>query len=570
MTNFQGKVVNLVLASLLVAVAGCGGGGEEATPVHYDRIISGYVVDQDGAPVADATVQDQDGIYLVQTNYMGQFTIGIEVDDGSDGLFLTASKAGYLNNSASIPFKDDTSHYTTTITLVPAEVQTLNATTGGELVFAGGKLILNFGPDCMMDEFGNVIEGDVEVAVSYTEPEDLLPERLPVPSMNAWDPSSPDAPVGLSSYGMFNMEIYQGEERVYPASGTEFSIELTSMGRFIDTECEDRAEGCYGVDPDSPIPFWTMDEGSDTWQFAGWFTVIDYGPSDTAQKNGTADEDDLVDTDETRYSVYVDVPVGTAGSPPPPTVSYNCDDRAILSCIRGKVEAGGLHGSTESTLDPRDSLSYEPVSGAWVGFQGLGMADFCTQCQCIRQVEKEVCDDPDDENGDGDRECYTTYVDESRLVGPVGSGAGNDPCPPSPGDKSCSCIQWDRRFDVPYAGSAYTDANGEYCANVGQRIDHATVLKEWMITESNPDNGAPSTYSVRYEYHEDLSQNRQLQGLQPNNTCEDGASASCGTFNHQIPCEWFWMNDACVVVGGCETFHMNAYDDDEYYQGWYK
>ena len=91
----------------------------------------------------------------------------------------------------------------------------------------------------------------------------------------------------------------------------------------------------------------------------------------------------------------------------------------------------------------------------------------------------------------------------------------------------------------------------------GGIINSVKVLKDWMITETDPRTNQVSSYVISYEY----SENPRMIGP-PRTVCEDGAGL-CGVWNHEMPCEWFWANGGCAVVGGCEVFHLRGYDDEE-------
>lgn len=557
MTRTVRATIPITLLLALVPVAGCnlepGGSGDPAEGTQIDRVFSGYVVDDKGAALPGVTITSTDGELTTTSNSVGQFILLMPVFDGRASLDLKFEKEGYFANLTSIPIADETSHYTTLVSLSPVvETQVIDAELGGKLKFADGELIFEFGEAAFADAAGNTIEGEVEVSAHMIRPEDLKVEAMPVPSMLAYDPATPDQDALIASQGMFIMEAFQGDVQVWPAGGTTFRVVITGMERFI---------GDGLITPDAAIPLWTMDADASRWDFAGgWWVVEEVDDEGEIIARGAhgkqvAEDESPVGSDNTLYAIVTDIPVGaTSGSPPPQVPRYNCDARPRLSCVRGTIDAEGLWYDDE--IDDRQTdLETRPISGAYVGFEGIGDADNCNTCTCTETRAVEVCEDTD---GDGDEECRNenqTVVSTNR---PNNSGFG-DVCATTGTQDACTCTQW-TTISVRYQGGAYTDGNGDYCANVGAggRITSAAVLKDWLITEVDPETGARSSYAVAYESHE----NPRLSGLRAGNMCEAGGS--CGVYNHTMPCEWFWMNGACAVVGGCEVHHLRDFDEEDH------
>lgn len=533
---------------------------------HVDKVFSGYVVDETGAPLAGVTVRSDDGLLETRTDSLGQFVLLMEFYDGRKTLLLNFSKEGYIGNHTEIPIYDGTSHYTTRMGLNAGESLLVDSSAGGVLEFGEGRLLLNFGPGAFADALGNPIEGEVEVRAALIEPESLIPERLPVPSMNAVDPLVPDVSLLLASFGMFTMEAWQGDVQVWPANGTEFGAEITGIERFVQSG---------RIAPDSVIPSWTIDLSSSQWMFNGWWQVVESDPETGNRLLQPEDEDDPIGTDDSRYSIATSITIGTKGStnePPPATRAYNCDAVAILNCMTGKIKAEGLYGDTTTGEDAGETLSTEGVGGAWIGITGEGYAENCAQCTCNEVKTITVCEDvehcttstlPDgttETTCSTTRECHDETYTDTTIESPSVPTSATNACGGNEGansNKSCSCSK-NERLMVTYSGSAYSDENGKYCSNFGAGSSrNITVMKDWLITEEEKDangDGKVSSYVVAYR-HDELDNRSADAG----HMCETG---SCSlSWNHSIPCEWFWQNNACAVVGGCEVFHLLGYDE---------
>lgn len=555
----------------LVSISGCkvsSGVDPAAEAIHVDKVVSGYVVDQSGAPLAGVVVRSDDGLLEARTDSLGQFVLLMEFYDGRKSLYLEFRKDGYLGNHTEIPIYETASHYSTRVGLSMGESQALDSSAGGVVEFAEGKLLLTFGPHAFADALGNRVEGEVDVRAALIEPESLVPERLPVASMNAADPLVPDVSLLLASFGMFTMETWQGDVQVWPANGTVFDAEITGIERFVKAE---------KIQADSAIPSWTMDETSSQWLFNGWWQVVETALEPGARGEGRAaapsDDDDPIGSDNTRYSIATSIENGrsdSANEPPPETRAYNCDAVAILNCMTGKISAEGLYQNTTTGEDAGETLSEEGVVGAWIGITGEGYAENCSQCTCNEQKTTTVCEDvktcETTTNSDGStttectttRECHEETYTDTTLETPFVPTSATNACEGNEAsNKSCSCTRYSRLL-VNYSGSAYTDEQGKYCSNFGAGSSrNITVMKDWLITEQTKDgngDGTVGTYVVAYR-HDALDKRSADAG----HMCNMG---SCSlSWNHTIPCEWFWQNNACAVVGGCEVFHLLGYDE---------
>jgi len=172
---------------------------QPVVPVQGD--LTGFVVDENGQPVADAAVKM--GSLSTNTDAFGHFFFK-EVELNARGSLVQIEKSGYFPGSRRFFAVNDTENRIK-VKLIPKSFDYSFATeNGGEVVMNGGAKV-NFQPNSIQDADGIPYTGTVRVAAQWLNPDerdilDQMPGNLQGVDVNSEE-------VVLSTAGMIAVEL---------------------------------------------------------------------------------------------------------------------------------------------------------------------------------------------------------------------------------------------------------------------------------------------------------------------------------------------------------------------------
>ena len=249
----------LASASFLVLFNGCKK-TEEQPPVVAGPItnpvddatqvtasVTGVVLDENGAPLAAATVRC--GNQSTTTNATGTFFFrNIQVSKNNASVSVT--KSGYFKGIRNFLAAAGKSHYTRIKLMRQTLTATISASAGG-LVDLGNGASISFPANAFAYPNGTPYTGNVQVYGKYINPQDpalhlIVPGDLRGIRTNGQEGA-------LSSYGMIGAELLDasGQPLVIASgktAGLEFPIPTAVQPAIVDT-----------------IPLWHFDEGRGRW-----------------------------------------------------------------------------------------------------------------------------------------------------------------------------------------------------------------------------------------------------------------------------------------------------------------
>lgn len=311
--------------------------------------LAGVVTDGNGEGVSSITVTLSTG-EITETDGNGAFMF-TDIPPVS-GLIV---KAGSMNTTTSYARVDLTSWETQTLRLsvTPVDqVVRMDATIGGEISEGTGTIVVP--PNAFRDSLGNIVTGEVDVAVTVSDHASWAgPSLDPDGGMVRTTDPLADAPgdfrgidssgteTPLASFGYFEMHVSRGGEYM----SIDDEAPMTVSFEYDESDIpEDQADL---IDPDNPtMPMWGWDPDTAMWQ---WMRDVDV----------------MVDPDGT---TTVTAPLTNADPAEPgsldtvwneswgPTYAWNCDWAYSSSCAEVTV------------LDPLGN----PIVGANVSMDGLG------------------------------------------------------------------------------------------------------------------------------------------------------------------------------------------------------
>jgi hypothetical protein len=224
--------------------------------------LQGYVEDEFGNPLADATVKvsgitkttDANGYFLFE---------GIDLNESY--AMVRATKEGYHKNFRTFTPKANTVQTVKIQLLSKGISKSFNSNSGGNLEFEGGKVKLNFPEKSIIKANGNAYNGNVNVIARYIDPEsDNLLNVMPGMLAGLTDE---DEIAAMITYGMVTVELSDNDDNaleVNPDSKVEVRLPASASSP-------------------AEIPLWHFNETYGLWIEAG--TAIKIGSEYVGEVN---------------------------------------------------------------------------------------------------------------------------------------------------------------------------------------------------------------------------------------------------------------------------------------------
>lgn len=208
--------------------------------------LVGQIIDADGAVVPNAMVQV--GEHTTHSNELGLFRFN-DIKMNSRGTYITAVQDGYFLGSDRIYPLNGSTNFSRIQLLTKTLAGTVTNTDGGTIDVSGAKVI--FEPNSIVDEQGNIVDGDVQVFAQWLNPAaenlgDFMPGGLVGINTEREE-------VTMTSMGMLVVELLD-------AAGNELNLadDKEAVLQFpIPTSLRNIAP--------STIPLWHFDEEAGLW-----------------------------------------------------------------------------------------------------------------------------------------------------------------------------------------------------------------------------------------------------------------------------------------------------------------
>ncbi len=256
---YKYKLSLLILLSIVV-ISGCRKDKIETdidrispdVQVNIETAITGYVIDSNGMPIADADISVMNE--TTQSNQFGYFEITGLVDQQQ--AVVKVEKTSFFNQfKAFVPNKNVVDR--TRIRLIEkSNPQIITASIGGQIIVEGNTKV-DFQANSFIDESGTPYTGDVSVYSFYIDPTD--PDLDMIMPGNLMARNVEEDLTLLQSFGMANVEL-EG------SSGQKLNINkpaTLTMG----------VPETISADAPAGIPLWYFDETSGYWVEEGTATL---------------------------------------------------------------------------------------------------------------------------------------------------------------------------------------------------------------------------------------------------------------------------------------------------------
>lgn len=227
--------------------------------------VSGLIVTQDGAPIADASVQ----LNIVINNIVTPVTKNTDdngyflfedVDISEEGSYMIVDKIGYFKGYKFIFANLAGERQHIKIRMADAAIDDdFNSTQGGEInLNTGAKLTIPADAVSRLD--GTSYDGTVEVAMHYFDPEDGTMTDMMPGDLRAIN--NADEIVQLATFGMIGVELFSTNgEKLNIKDGFDATLEFPLSPELLATA------------PES-IPLWHFEENSGVWREEGSASII--------------------------------------------------------------------------------------------------------------------------------------------------------------------------------------------------------------------------------------------------------------------------------------------------------
>jgi Leucine-rich repeat (LRR) protein len=216
-------------------------------------ILQGYVEDESGNPIADATIKVSETITTTDGN--GYFIFeGINVNKSF--AVVKATKENYHRNFRTFTPKANTVQTVKIQLLAKGISKNFNSNSGGNLEFESGKVKLDFPSKSIIKRDGSTYNGNVNVIARYMDPDsDNLMSIMPG-MLTGLDED--DNVVGMISFGMVTVELTDNNGNmleVNPDSKVVVKLPASASGP-------------------ATIPLWHFNETYGLWIEAGTATKV--------------------------------------------------------------------------------------------------------------------------------------------------------------------------------------------------------------------------------------------------------------------------------------------------------
>lgn len=216
--------------------------------------VSGFVTDENNAPVQGATVKVGSAAAPVQTDEYGYFEAK-NVEVVKNAAVVTVSKTGYFNGIKTYAATPNKAAFFR-IKLLPKTIAgTINASSGGNVTLSNG-LIIGLPANPVVKVSGNTAyTGNINVAVQWLNPEaNDLTETMPG-DLRGLDEAG--AMKGLTTFGMAAVELTSDAgELLQIASDKKATITMP-------------LSGTLSAAAPASIPLWHFDESNGLWKQEG-------------------------------------------------------------------------------------------------------------------------------------------------------------------------------------------------------------------------------------------------------------------------------------------------------------
>lgn len=214
------------------------------------QTVKGRVVDEQGNPVAGATVQAGYGSLSTTTDQFGVFML--QSIKGYQKLgYIKVSKSGYLHGSRSFAPVKSGSNIVEIMLLQRNEVGSVSATAGGSVIAEGAKITL---PANAFVKNGKAYTGNVKVAANLIDPTSpTLMQEMPGSLVGAMENQA----YALQSFGMIGVELTDDNgNKIDLAPDAKATINFPLPASIVN-------------DAPSTIQLWSFDELSGVWKYEG-------------------------------------------------------------------------------------------------------------------------------------------------------------------------------------------------------------------------------------------------------------------------------------------------------------
>jgi Leucine-rich repeat (LRR) protein len=216
-------------------------------------VLQGYIEDEFGNPIADATIKVSETITTTDGN--GYFIFeGINVNKSF--AVVKATKENYHRNFRTFTPKANTVQTVKIQLLAKGISKNFNSSSGGNLEFESGKVKLDFPSKSIIKRDGSTYNGNVNVIARYMDPDsDNLMSIMPG-MLTGLDED--DNVVGMISYGMVTVEL------------------TDNSGNMLEVNPDSKVEVKLPASVSGPvtIPLWHFNETYGLWIEAGTATKV--------------------------------------------------------------------------------------------------------------------------------------------------------------------------------------------------------------------------------------------------------------------------------------------------------
>lgn len=216
--------------------------------------VSGYVLDENNAPVQAAAVKVGDASASVQTNAYGYFEVN-DVEVVKNAAVVNVSKAGYFHGIKTFAVTAGKSAFFR-IKLIPKTIAgTVSSTSGGNITLSSG-LIIGLPANGVVTASSNAAySGNINVAVAWLNPEaNDLTEIMPG-DLRGLDENG--AIKGLTTFGMTAVELSDDAGNLLQiASGKKATITMP-------------LSATLSAAAPASIPLWYFNENNGLWKQEG-------------------------------------------------------------------------------------------------------------------------------------------------------------------------------------------------------------------------------------------------------------------------------------------------------------
>lgn len=215
--------------------------------------LQGFILDESGKPIVGAQVKVDD--VTKNTDASGLFSFG-EIEVRKDYLVIQAQKDGYFKGIRTISPSKNAFNEVTIMLMVKGVSKNIESQEGGEVVFDGGKVKLNFPKNVVVDTEGSLYKGKIIVNARYINPESEnffynMPGALVGLNYN-------EEIVGLISYGMATVELQDEKgNKLEIAEGKSVQVTMPAI-----------------LDKPEDMPIWHFNEQFGVWVEAGKATKL--------------------------------------------------------------------------------------------------------------------------------------------------------------------------------------------------------------------------------------------------------------------------------------------------------